>query len=449
MSSTKIIVIGGDAAGMSAASKIRRAHEDWEIKVYEKSPHTSYSACGMPYYIAGKVYPNEKLVARSPETFRDKHNIKAHILHEVIQIDPAQQKVLVKNLETDESFWDSYDKLLIATGASPKKPALPAVDSSGIFCLSTLQSGINTFNYIKKNSPKKAVVVGGGYLGVEMAEALLELGMDVTVFDRNSYIMKTLDQDMSEDICSTMTKSGITLYLGENLTAFEADDKGKVKCVCTDKRRIETELVILGIGVTPNSELAKLAGIKLCDTAAIQVNKKMETSAPNIWAAGDCASSFHILKRKHQFIALGTIANKHGLVAGSNMAGDTVEFPGVIGTAITKFTDLEISRTGLSEREAKALDIPYESATIKSSNFAGYYPESGEIKVRLLVRKESREIIGGQIIGNRGSAKRIDSIAACIMGKQTAFDLAMMDLAYVPPLSTVWDPIQIAARRLM
>lgn len=449
MSKTKVIVIGGDAAGMSAASKIRRSHEDWRIVVYEKSPHTSYSACGMPYYIAGKVSSEEDLVARSPETFRDKYNIKAHTFHEVIQVDPPQQKVLVKNLQTEESFWDSYDKLLIATGASPKKPALPAVDSDGVFCLSTLQSGINTFEYIKKHKPKKAVIVGGGYLGVEMAEALLEMGLNVTLIDRNHYIMKTLDQDMSEDICGLMKKKGITLLLSENLTAFEANESGKVTCILTDKRKIEAELVILGMGVTPNSELAKLAGIKLCDTAAIQVNDRMETSASNVWAAGDCASSYHILKKKHQFIALGTIANKHGLIAGSNISEETLSFPGVIGTAITKFLELEISRTGLSETEAKALEIDYETATIKSSNFAGYYPESGEIKVKLLVEKGSRRIIGGQIIGQRGSGKRIDCIAACIMGKQTAFDLAMMDLAYVPPLSTVWDPIQIAARRLM
>ncbi|TVP52848.1 MAG: CoA-disulfide reductase [Mongoliibacter sp.] len=449
MSSTKIIVIGGDAAGMSAASKIRRSHENWEITVYEKSPHTSYSACGMPYYIGGLVSSSKELVARSPETFREKYNIEAKPLHEVIQIDPKKQKVLVKDLKSETSFWDNYDKLLIATGASPNKPPLPFIDSKGIFCLSTLQSGINTWEFINKHKPQKAVIVGGGYIGVEMAEALLERGMDVTLIDRNPYIMKTLDSDMSEDICSALTKAGVKLHLDENLTAFESGDDGKVKKVITDKNQFEAGLVILGMGVSPNSGIAKEAGIKLCDTAAIMVDKKMQTSIENIWAAGDCASSYHQLREKHLFVALGTIANKHGLVAGSNMSGEEMKFPGVIGTAITKFQDLEISRTGLTEREAKAFDIPYETATIKSSNFASYYPGSGDIKVKLLVRTESREILGAQILGNKGSAKRIDTIAACIMGKLTAYELAMMDLAYVPPLSNVWDPIQIAARRLI
>ncbi|MBW3469714.1 CoA-disulfide reductase [Arthrospiribacter ruber] len=449
MPDCKVIIIGGDAAGMSAASKIRRVHKNWKITVYERSPHTSYSACGMPYFISGKVDSSEKLIARDPKTFAEEYDIQAKVFHEVIQIDPGKQKVLVKNLKTNKSQWDTYDKLLIATGANPHKPDLPEVDSKGVFCLSTLQSGIDVFEFIEKNKPQKASIIGGGYLGVEMAEALLELDMEVTLFDRNEYIMKTLDTDMSEDICSKMTEAGVRLKLDENLTTIEADSDGYVNKIKTDKSSYATDLVILGMGVSPNSQLAQLSGIKLCDTAAIQINSKMETSHPNIWAAGDCASSYHLLKEVHQFIALGTIANKHGLVAGSNMAGEEMEFRGVLGTAITKFQDLEIARTGLSEREAKEADIPYETATIKSSNFAGYYPDSGDIKVKLIIDKKSRHIIGGQIIGNKGSGKRIDVIASAIMGKMTAFDLAMMDLAYVPPLSTVWDPVQIAARRLI
>lgn len=449
MPDCKVIIIGGDAAGMSAASKIRRVHKNWKITVYERSPHTSYSACGMPYLISGKVDTSEKLVARDPKTFAEEYDIQAKVFHEVIQIDPGKQKVLVKNLKTNKSKWATYDKLLIATGANPHKPDLPEVNSKGVFCLSTLQSGIDVFEFIEKNKPQKASIIGGGYLGVEMAEALLELDMEVTLFDRKEYIMKTLDTDMSEDICSKMTEAGVRLKLDENLTAIEADSDGYVNKIKTDKNSYATDLVILGMGVSPNSQLAQLAGIKLCDTAAIQINSKMETSHPNIWAAGDCASSYHLLKEVHQFIALGTIANKHGLVAGSNMAGEEMEFQGVLGTAITKFQDLEIARTGLSEREAKEADIPYETAAIKSSNFAGYYPDSGDIKVKLLIDKKSRIIIGGQIIGNKGSGKRIDVIASAIMGKLTAFDLAMMDLAYVPPLSTVWDPVQVAARRLI
>ncbi|MFC0263159.1 CoA-disulfide reductase [Fontibacter flavus] len=447
--SKKIVIIGGDAAGMGAASKIRRTHKNWEITVFEKSPHTSYSACGMPYLIAGQVDRPEKLIARSPETFINDYNIQAKTLHEVIQIDPDKQKVLVKDLEKDEAFWESYDKLLIATGASPNKPAIPKINTQGVFCLSTLQSGIEVWQFMEKHKPKKAVIVGGGYIGVEMAEALLEKGLEVTVIDRSAYVMKTLDQDMSEDICQSMRKAGIHLMLEESLTAIETDENHQLQAVKTDKKHIPADLVILGMGVKPNTKIAEEAGIKLCDTGAVLVNDKMETSISNIWAAGDCASSYHILKEKPMFIALGTIANKHGLIAGSNMAGENSTFPGVLGTAITRFNELEIARTGLKELEAKSMGLAYKVATINSSNYAGYYPGAGKIKVKLLARKDNLQIIGAQIIGKKGSAKRIDTIVAAISAKQTAQDLTMMDLAYAPPFSNVWDPVQIAARQLV
>lgn len=447
--SKKIIVIGGDAAGMSAASKIRRTHKNWEITVFEKSPHTSYSACGMPYLIAGQVDRPEKLIARKPETFIEDYNIQAKTLHEVIQIDSDKQKVLVKDLEKDEAFWGSYDKLLIATGASPNKPAIPKIDTQGVFCLSTLQSGIEVWQYMEKHKPKKAVIVGGGYIGVEMAEALLEKGLEVTLIDRSAYIMKTLDRDMSEEICQSMRKAGVHLLLEESLTAIETDENQQLIAVKTDKEQITTDLVILGMGVKPNTKIAEEAGIKLFDTGAILVNEKMETSIHNIWAAGDCASSYHLLKEKPMFIALGTVANKHGLVAGSNMAGEKSIFPGVLGTAITRFQELEIARTGLTEMEAKSMGLEYKVATINASNYAGYYPGAGKIKVKLLARKDNLQIIGAQIVGKKGSGKRIDTIVAAISAKQTAQDLVMMDLAYAPPFSNVWDPVQIAARQLL
>ena len=447
--SHKIIVIGGDAAGMSAASKIRRSQPEWEITVFERSPHTSYSACGMPYFIAGQVDKPEKLVARSPETFINDYNIQAKTLHEVIQIDPDNQKVLVKNLVHKEAFWQSYDRLLIATGASPNKPDLPHIDTKGVFCLSTLQSGIEVWKYMDHYKPSKTVIVGGGYVGVEMAEALLEKGLEVTLIDRSEYIMKTLDQDMSKEICQRMEKAGVHLLLKESLTAIEINDMGKLQAVKTDKSQITTDMVILGMGVQPNSKIAKEAGIKLCDTGAILVNERMETSRRNIWAAGDCATSYHLIKKKPIFIALGTIANKHGLVAGSNIAGESIKFPGVLGTAITKFNDLEISRTGLSEREAKTMGIDYKIADIRTTNFAQYYPKAEKMRVKLMANKESGEIIGAQIIGGKGAAKRIDTIAAAITAKMSAYDLAMMDLSYAPPFSNVWDPVQIAARQLL
>lgn len=445
----KLVVIGGDAAGMSAASKVRREKPEWEIVVYERSPHTSYAACGIPYYIADQVKSSESLIARTPETFINDYQIQAKVYHEVIQIDTVNRRIQVINLLSEAIFWEGYDELLIATGANPNRPGLPGLNAYGVFSLSTLQSGIVARNYIDETSPKKAVIVGGGYVGVEMAEALLDRQMEVTLIDRSSQLMRTLDTDMANILAVYMKEKGVIVRLGETLTNIYADENNNVKQVETDKGKLDAEVVILGIGITPRSDLAKEAGIKLGDARAILVNRQMQTSNKHVWAAGDCATSFHILKEKESFRALGTIANKQGLFAGSNIIGEKMEFPGVLGTAITKFQDMEIARTGLSESEAKELDLDYVATTIKSSNFASYYPGSAPIHVKLLARKDNKRIIGCQIVGFEGSAKRIDTIAAAIMGRLTTFDLAYMDLAYAPPFSGVWDAVQIAARRLL
>lgn len=445
----KLVVIGGDAAGMSAASKVRREKPEWEIVVFERSPHTSYAACGIPYYIADQVKSSESLIARTPETFINDYHIQAKVYHEAIQIDTVNRRIQVINLLSEAIFWEGYDELLIATGANPNRPGLPGLNASGVFSLSTLQSGIVARSYIDETSPKKAVIVGGGYVGVEMAEALLDRQMEVTLIDRSSQLMRTLDTDMANILAVYMKEKGVIVRLGETLTNIYADENNNVKQVETDKGKLDAEVVILGIGITPRSDLAKEAGIKLGDAGAILVNRQMQTSINHVWAAGDCATSYHILKEKETFRALGTIANKQGLCAGSNISGEEMEFPGVLGTAITKFQDMEIARTGLSESEAQELDLDYVATTIKSSNFASYYPGSAPIHVKLLARKDNKRIIGCQIVGFEGSAKRIDTIAASIMGNLTTFDLAYMDLSYAPPFSGVWDAVQIAARRLL
>ncbi|EON76213.1 Pyridine nucleotide-disulfide oxidoreductase [Lunatimonas lonarensis] len=449
MDRKKLVVIGGDAAGMSAASKVRRSQPDWEIVVYERSPHTSYSACGIPYLIGGIVEAASSLIARSPETFWEKHQIQAKTRHEVEKIDPKKKRVMVKNLATQRTGWETYDYLLIATGTSPIRPEIPGVQAQGVFSLSTLQSGILAKNYVTANQPKRAVIVGGGYIGLEMAEALLERGLSVSLIDRNEQVMGTLDKDMGLLVSHYLEDQGVQLFLEESLTKIQTDAAQKVCAVETDKRTLDAELVILGIGVKPNSELAADAGIQLCDSGTIAVNDRMETSEPGIWAAGDCASSRHLLKNKDIFISLGTVANKHGLVAGSVIASEKATFPGVLGTAITKFKDMEIARTGLSETEAVALAIPYQKTTIESSTIARYYPGSGKITVKLLCRKDNGLVLGAQIAGAQGAAKRIDTVVAAIQGKLTVQDLVYLDLAYAPPFSGVWDPIQIAARQLV
>jgi NADPH-dependent 2,4-dienoyl-CoA reductase/sulfur reductase-like enzyme len=448
MENDKLVVIGGDAAGMSAASKIRREQPGREIVVFERGNHTSYSACGIPYFIGGQVDSEENLIARKPEVFREMQNIDVRIRHEVIEIDVENKRVKVRDLDKEEDFLETWDELLIATGASPLVPKMQGVDARGIFALSTLQSGIDVFNHIDKNRPLKAVVVGGGYIGIEMAEALLNRSMDVALIDMAPQLMNTLDKDMSDIILVYMKEQGVKIFLEEKLVRFEKDRDGNVKSVITDKQTIQADIVILGMGVKPNSELAAKAGIELGAGNSIQVNNRMETSVPEIWAAGDCAESFHLITQKQVHIALGTVANKHGLVAGINISGGSAEFPGVLGTAITKFNQMEISRTGLSEKEAKYMGVEFESHTITSVSPAGYYPGSEIISVKLVADKLTRRILGGQIVGFMGAAKRIDTIATAITAGMTAQQLIDLDLAYAPPFSTVWDPVQICARKL-
>lgn len=448
MTNGKLIIIGGDAAGMTAASKVRREQPDREIIVFERGNHTSYSACGMPYYIGGQVESEEQLIARKPEVFRQKQNIDVRIRHEVIEIDPKNKRIKVKNRDEEKDFWEPYDVLLIATGASPIAPKMENIEASGIFALSTLQSGIDVFNFLKEKKPAKAVIVGGGYIGLEMAEALLDRSMDVTLIDMAPQLMATLDKDMADLILEYMTEQQVRVFLEEKLVKFEKNAGGSIKSVITDKQTIPADIVILGMGIKPNSELAALAGIKLGAKNAIHVNKRLETTVQNIWAAGDCAESFHLVIEKQVHIALGTVANKHGLVAGINISGGNAVFPGVLGTAITKFKEMEISRTGLSEKEAKELGVDFEAETITSVSPTGYYPGSEKISVKLLVNKQTRRILGGQIVGFKGAAKRIDTIATAITARLTSQQLIDLDLAYAPPFSTVWDPVQIAARRL-
>ncbi len=449
MSKRKLVVIGGDAAGMSAASKVRREHPDREIVVFELGRHTSYAACGMPYFIAGQVESSDHLIARRPEVFRERQNIDVRTRHEVLEIDTAKRRVKVRNLEQGTTFWESWDDLLIATGASPIVPDLPNINAEGIFSLSHLQSGIDVFEYMEAHRPGKAVVVGGGYIGIEMAEALLERGLEVALIDMAPEVMVSMDVDIAGSISQAMKDAGVSVFLGEKLERFETDSRGRLSAVVTDRQTLEAELVILGIGIRPNTRLAKAADIELGANGAIKVNKRLETTVPHVWAAGDCAESFHLVKEEQVFIALGTVANKQGLVAGINISGGTMEFPGVLGTAITRFRDLEISRTGLSEKEAKEIGIRFRVKTIDALTRSHYFPGSAKLRVKLVVEDGTGRLLGGQIVGGNGAAKRIDTLAVAITARLTAEQLVYLDLAYAPPFSPVWDPVQTAARTLV
>lgn len=443
----RVIVIGGDAAGMSAASEAKRYRPDLEIVVFERTPHTSYSACGIPYYVGRLVEEIESLVVRSPEQFREKYGIDVRTRHDVIGIDSDSRRVKVRRLESGEEVWEPYDQLLIATGAAPLRPALTGADASGIHGVDTLQSGIALRKALDDGRHRKAVIIGGGYIGLEMAEALIRRGLEVSLVQRGPQVMRTLDDDMGVLISDGLRDRGVQLFLDEGVTGF--DLRGEcVTAVVTEERTIPADLVVLGIGVRPRTELARATGIPLGEKDAIRVNARMQTEVEGVWAAGDCAESFHLVSRKPTYSALGTVANKQGRVAGINLGGGSAVFPGVVGTAVTKVCALEVARTGLNEREIARLGLECVCARIESRTRAGYYPGAEKIMVKLLTEKRSGRLLGGQIVGAEGSAKRIDVIAAALHAGFTADEMINLDLGYAPPYSPVWDPLLIAAREV-
>lgn len=448
MKNDKIIIIGGDAAGMSAASKIRRENKNCTIIVFEKSEYTSYSACGIPYFISGLVKTAEELIVRTPEEFKKKYAIDARIFHEVLEVDTAHNKVLVHNSTDKTQFWETYDQLLIATGGKAFCPDVENREADGVFGISNLKNGLQVAAFIQKNKPKTAVIVGGGYIGLEMAEALLLHGLKVTLINRSDEIMNSLDPDMGALVHRVMKKLGITIYVNEEMTGFEVN-QSQVAAVVTNKRVVKTDLVILGMGTSPNTAFLKNSKIALTENGAVKVNKAQRTNCKNVWAAGDCASTFHLVSKKPFYIALGTVANKTGLVAGTNMAGIKARFPGVVATAVCKICVYEVARTGLLEKEIKALSIDYITVTIKTKTRAGYYPDAKTIYVKLLAEKGTGKLLGSQIIGEEGAAKRIDVLATALTNKLTLQHLIDLDLSYAPPFSPVWDPVQTAARKLI
>jgi NADPH-dependent 2,4-dienoyl-CoA reductase/sulfur reductase-like enzyme len=390
----------------------------------------------------------DSLIARTPETFRDEFNIDVRTRHEVMEIDPVAARVKVLDRDHKTLASEAFDQLLIATGAVPFCPELPGADADGIFGLSTLQSGLRVRDFLDRAQPRRAVVVGGGYIGLEMAETLVIRGLGVSLVQRGRQVMPTLDPDMGALVSVALREVGVSLYLEEELVAVETRE-GRVTAVVTDRRTLPAEIVILGMGVRPASCLARAAGIPLGEKGAIRVNSGMRTGMPGIWAAGDCAETFHLVSRRPVHIALGTVANKMGLVAGTNLAGGQAVFPGVVGTAVSKICKYEVARTGLLASEAGDLGLDAVAATIHSRTRAGSYPGAGRITVKLLAERGSGRLLGGQIVGIEGAAKRIDVLATALHAGMTVQQIVDLDLSYAPPFSPVWEPVQTAARQVL
>ncbi len=385
-------------------------------------------------------------MAVTPEALRRDYGIDARTLHEVREIDLKSRRVLVLSRSDNREWWEPFDQLLIATGALPFCPDVPGAGSPGIYGVHSLQSGIAVRKVIDTENPKKAVVIGGGYIGLEMAEALVMRGLEVSLVERASQVMGTLDPDMGSIVSDALIGAGVTLFREESLQAFEVSGS-RLRAVVTDRRTLPADIVILGLGVRPNTELAARAGIPLGVRDAVKVNDRMQTAAEGVWAAGDCAESFHLVSRRPVHIALGTIANKQGRVAGINLGGGYATFPGVVGTAVSKICEWEVARTGLQEREIKAIGLDYVTARIESTTRANYYPGAGPLTVKALAEKGCGRLLGGQIVGIEGAAKRIDIFATALHAGFTVGEMINLDLSYAPPFSHVWDPVQIAARQ--
>jgi NADPH-dependent 2,4-dienoyl-CoA reductase/sulfur reductase-like enzyme len=448
--SERLVVIGGDAAGMSAASQARRRRgpEQLEIVAFERGDYTSYAACGLPYYVSEMVDAIDALIARTPEQFRDAHDIDVHMRHEVVAIDTDRRRVTVRDLDAGAERVEPFDQLVIATGAVPRRPDLPNADAVGIFGIQTVGDGLALREHVIDHPHDRAVVVGGGYIGLEMAEAMSHRGVHVTIVDGNEQIAKTLDPDMGKMLADVLREMGIEVRTSTRVEAFEVDDKGHVSAVVAGGEPIATNLVVLGLGVNQNSKLAAVAGIANGLTGCISTDRRMATSVEGIFAAGDCVETFHRVARRPVNVALGTHANKQGRVVGINATGGYATFPGVIGTAVSKVCELEVGRTGLTEHAARRAGYDVVSATIESTTRAGYYPGTRPITVKIVAERGTGRLIGAQIIGREGAAKRVDVMAAAIWNGMTADEYIALDLGYAPPFSPVWDPTLTAARKV-
>lgn len=437
----RLVVIGGDAAGMSAASNARRRRDDLEIVALERGTRTSYAACGIPYHVAGEVEDLDALVARTPQEFRDRQRIDVRTRHEVTAIDTAAGTVEVRDLERERTFTLGYDQLLIGTGARPIRPPLPGIDLPFVRGVQTLDDAAALEALADADDVDRVVVVGGGYIGLEMAEAFVRWGAECTVVDMAPHVMRTMDPDMAELIEKAMGRHGVDLVTGTDVVGFEP---GKV---VLGSGELAADLVVLGIGVTPNAELARDAGVATGDRGAIRVDRRQRTSVEGVWAAGDCCESHHLVLDRPVHVALGTVANRQGRVAGINIGGGYATFPGVVGTAITRLCSIEIARTGLNEAEATAAGFEYVVGKVETKTRAHYFPGAAPVTVKVLAEVVSGRLLGAQIVGGDGAAKRIDTVATAITAGFSVHEVVNLDLSYAPPFSPVWDPVALAARQ--
>jgi NADPH-dependent 2,4-dienoyl-CoA reductase/sulfur reductase-like enzyme len=438
----RLVVIGGDAAGMSAAAQARRLRDAGElgIVVLEQGPDVSYSACGIPYWIGGQVSDRDKLIARTPGQFAAQDiDVRTGTRAESVDLDAG-------TVTTSSGETLGYDNLVLATGGRPLRPPVPGLDADGVHGVHKLADGADIRAAVAAGA-RRAVVLGGGYIGLEMADVLHGRGLDVTVVLADPMPMSQLDTEMAALVCKAMGDMGIQMQTDQPVREIEVDADGVVAAVRTDVGRYPADLVVLGLGMGPEVTLARDAGLRLGETGAVEVDRTQRSrSHPEVFAAGDCSQTYSRITGEALHIALGTHANKQGRVAGAVIGGRAARFAGVLGTALTKVGDLEIARTGLCTTQAEKAGYDYRSEVVEGTTRAGYYPGAEQITVKLLSDRGSGLLLGGQIVGGPGSGKRIDVLATAIWAGMTAEEFAGSDLSYAPPFSPTYDPVIVAAR---
>jgi NADPH-dependent 2,4-dienoyl-CoA reductase/sulfur reductase-like enzyme len=424
-----------------------RGPDELEIVAFERGHFSSYSACGIPYWVGGEVEGRDELIARTPEEHRER-SIDLRMRTEVTELDVEGGRVRSRELDTGTQAWTSYDKLVIATGARPVRPRIPGIDAPGVHGVQTLDDGQALLDSLAATQGRRAVVVGAGYIGVEMAEALIRRGYEVTVVNRGPEPMSTLDPDMGRLVHESMTGMGITMVDDAEVTKILTGDDGRARAVATTSEEYPADVVVLGIGVRPETSLARAAGLALGEHGGLLTDLAMRVRGhENIWAGGDCVEVLDLVSGRERHIALGTHANKHGQVIGTNAGGGYATFPGVVGTAVSKVCDLEIARTGLREKDARRAGLQFVSATIESTSRAGYYPGAAPMTVKMIAERRTGRLLGVQIVGREGAAKRVDIAAVALTAGMTVDQMTALDLGYAPPFSPVWDPILVAARK--
>lgn len=438
----KVVIIGGVAGGATAAARIRRLDEQAEIVVFERSGFISYANCGLPYYIGGTIENKNDLTLQTPESFWKRFRVKMNVHHEVTAIYPDSKTVTVKKFENGAVFTESYDKLILSPGAKPIKPNFEGIDSDKIFTLRTVEDTLNIKKYIDEHNPKSAVVVGGGFIGIEAAENLHDLGIDVTLVEAAEQLMAPFDRDMASFIHAEVRKNGINLMLDTMVEGFADNDCG-IDVKLKNAQTIHTDMVIMAIGVAPETTLAKNAGLELGIKGSIVVNDRMETSVPDIYAVGDAVQIKNFVTDTDALISLAGPANKQGRIAADNICGGDSHYTGGQGSSVIKIFDMTAASTGINERTAKSLGIVTDKVILSPMSHAGYYPGGKIMTMKVLFEKETYRLLGAQIVGFDGVDKRIDVLATAIRAGMKAYDLTELDLAYAPPYSSAKDPVNM------